>query len=355
MKHLRSLAALLALGALHGAAVAAACHAPALKDRALFLRGTMNNWQAEDAQQLRWACDHYELVTRLEGDQQFKIADEDWSADADFGGAADALTRKGPGIHQRFKPGVYRLKLHMNDQVSLSVEACPKPAAFGDTVLYMRGPMTAWGTMEHYAFQYSCDAYYLNVDLEGMHEFRIANAANTQIIDFGQPGPLHRKFQGKHTLRLSFDAGTPTLDVGPLSFADPRVLPVEDPLALSLAFDSRNTADKSPFGAVKENTPLRFEIAAAEGVESMQLVIERRHLTGNQEELHYEALAKFPMTRTARGWSAQWTAGTPAIYGYYFLATIKGVQYVYENNRSEERRVGKECWPVCRSRWSPYH
>ena len=23
--------------------------------------------------------------------------------------------------------------------------------------------------------------------------------------------------------------------------------------------------------------------------------------------------------------------------------------------RSEERRVGKECWPVCRSRWWPYH
>ena len=24
-------------------------------------------------------------------------------------------------------------------------------------------------------------------------------------------------------------------------------------------------------------------------------------------------------------------------------------------NRSEERRVGKECWITCRSRWSPYH
>ena len=23
--------------------------------------------------------------------------------------------------------------------------------------------------------------------------------------------------------------------------------------------------------------------------------------------------------------------------------------------RSEERRVGKECWSWCRSRWSPYH
>ena len=25
------------------------------------------------------------------------------------------------------------------------------------------------------------------------------------------------------------------------------------------------------------------------------------------------------------------------------------------NNRSEERRVGKECALLCRSRWSPYH
>ena len=24
-------------------------------------------------------------------------------------------------------------------------------------------------------------------------------------------------------------------------------------------------------------------------------------------------------------------------------------------NRSEERRVGKECASMCRSRWSPYH
>ena len=26
-----------------------------------------------------------------------------------------------------------------------------------------------------------------------------------------------------------------------------------------------------------------------------------------------------------------------------------------QNRRSEERRVGKECLAVCRSRWSPYH
>ena len=28
---------------------------------------------------------------------------------------------------------------------------------------------------------------------------------------------------------------------------------------------------------------------------------------------------------------------------------------VDQRGRSEERRVGKECMPVCRSRWSPYH
>ena len=26
-----------------------------------------------------------------------------------------------------------------------------------------------------------------------------------------------------------------------------------------------------------------------------------------------------------------------------------------ESTRSEERRVGKECLRLCRSRWSPYH
>ena len=37
------------------------------------------------------------------------------------------------------------------------------------------------------------------------------------------------------------------------------------------------------------------------------------------------------------------------------------VQQVYDAlkekgyNRSEERRVGKECASMCRSRWSPYH
>ena len=40
---------------------------------------------------------------------------------------------------------------------------------------------------------------------------------------------------------------------------------------------------------------------------------------------------------------------------------LAGQRYAYALSlcgglrRSEERRVGKECWHVCRSRWSPYH
>src|SRR3546814_5748051 len=32
-----------------------------------------------------------------------------------------------------------------------------------------------------------------------------------------------------------------------------------------------------------------------------------------------------------------------------------GLELVFTVERSEERRVGKECVSTCRSRWSPYH
>ena len=33
----------------------------------------------------------------------------------------------------------------------------------------------------------------------------------------------------------------------------------------------------------------------------------------------------------------------------------KAEQHLKKKDRSEERRVGKECASMCRSRWSPYH
>ena len=43
---------------------------------------------------------------------------------------------------------------------------------------------------------------------------------------------------------------------------------------------------------------------------------------------------------------------------FYNLDAIISVGYRVNSaqaTRSEERRVGKECWYRCRSRWSPYH
>ena len=38
-----------------------------------------------------------------------------------------------------------------------------------------------------------------------------------------------------------------------------------------------------------------------------------------------------------------------------FAAVSGGFMSMADNRRSEERRVGKECASMCRSRWSPYH
>ena len=35
--------------------------------------------------------------------------------------------------------------------------------------------------------------------------------------------------------------------------------------------------------------------------------------------------------------------------------TLELLEYKSPPSRSEERRVGKECYQPCRSRWSPYH
>jgi len=46
---------------------------------------------------------------------------------------------------------------------------------------------------------------------------------------------------------------------------------------------------------------------------------------------------------------------TPALALRFLADDLKALWCEAVQARSEERRVGKECMPVCRSRWSPYH
>src|SRR3546814_13398174 len=40
---------------------------------------------------------------------------------------------------------------------------------------------------------------------------------------------------------------------------------------------------------------------------------------------------------------------------YQKFFELEDVELEFSDDRSEERRVGKECVSTCRSRWSPYH
>ena len=116
----RPAACALALTLVAGATQAFAdCRPDPFPGRTLYLRGTFNDWRADDDSALRYVCDHYELVARLSGEQSFKVGDEDWTIDSDFGVANEAtlkagtplgLVRKGTAMKAAFT-GVARLVL----------------------------------------------------------------------------------------------------------------------------------------------------------------------------------------------------------------------------------------------------
>jgi glycosidase len=206
-------------------------------------------------------------------------------------------------------------------------------APWGETVLYLRGPMNNWGAMEDHAFQFSCDAYYLNVRLSGRQEFKIADAAWTPAFT---SAPQTHTFSGEHTVRAVVVADRLLISVGPKNFGDPSAVPVTDPVALSLAHDSRDPAHKSPFGAVTAGTVVDFGLSALQGASRVTLVIEQRRLEGNQERLDYIEQARLPMRREAHGGRDRWTARhrftEKAVHGYWFEAEVAGRTYIVQNN-----------------------
>jgi glycosidase len=326
------------------------CRSDPLAGRALYLRGSFNSWNAVETQKFTWACDRWDLVTRLQGDHVFKLGDEAWSADADFGRApstpaateAGPLALRGPELRSRFS-GVHRFTLRMSQNATppqLQVDTCTDPAPLGSTQLFLRGTLNNWAAQDDFAFQFSCDAYYLNLKATGRHEFRIADAAWKEASTFGstpdQKGNFVHDFNGEHTVRLAIVAGRALLSVGPKTFADPTAKAVTDPVALSLQFDSRSASHKQPFGAVTAGSTVQFQVTALPGVDTVTLVVEKRRLEGNQELLDYSPLARIAMTRSKDGarerFSASFQFNDIAIHGYWFDVEIQGRHYALQNN-----------------------
>ena len=260
----RRLATAFALTLLAAAAQATAadCRPDPLHGRILYLRGTFNDWRADDDAALRYVCDHYELVAKLLGDVAFKVGDEDWSADADFGVAGD----------QTLQPGTPLTLMHKGAPVKVAYK--------------------------------------------GMERIVVTPAATPD---------------GAPTLTLTaLPADTPMPPPPPSS--------ITDPVALSVAFDSRNLADKTPFGAVAAGSDIAFALSALPGIEQVTLVVEKRRLEGNYDVLEYNGLARVPLTRATAGadgrehWSGHFKFDAPAVYGYWFEVKVGGKTLVFENN-----------------------
>jgi cyclomaltodextrinase len=235
-------------------AFAADCRPDPLPGRVVYLRGTFNDWRADDETAFSYVCDHYELVARLSGEQSFKVGDEDWVFD--FGAAGDAAPKAGVAVPLAAKGPALKASFHGIARLSLA-----------------------------------------------------AGAAPTLLI-------------------TDLPADTP-LPAGPASS-------VSDPVALSLAFDSQDAADKSPYGAVTVGTEVAFSLRALPGVDQVTLVVEKRKLEGNYDVLQYDELARVPLVRTSardhERWSGHYRFDAPAVHGYWFEAKVGGKTVILENN-----------------------
>jgi cyclomaltodextrinase / maltogenic alpha-amylase / neopullulanase len=348
------------------------CIASPLGKRELYLRGSFSTWNAQENYKFTYNCNRYELLADINGDHKFKIADEAWSSDADFGtsstlvGNSAVLLPAGKELNYPFS-GKQRITLDMTQSAThptLQISSCAHTPISEET-LYLRGSMNTWTANEDYAFKFHCDAYYLTVKTTGRHEFRIAdvswsdqrsfaapaNASSIQnekpfriarVTDAANLGNLQFVFSGEHTLRLAFDggnAGTPSLSIGPKTFESVSENIITDPIALSVQYDSRSVQYKAPFGAVVTNTPLSFSFSALPGISSATLVFEKRRLEGNQEVLEYSSVKRLEMNKQQDGPRERWTANTSfndiAVYGYYFEIRIGEKTYIYQNNRDE--------------------
>jgi glycosidase len=226
-------------------------------------------------------------------------------------------------------------------------ETACRPSPFGDTTLFLRGSMNNWAAQDDSAFQYSCDAYYLNVKFDAAHDFKIGDAAwqdasTVGMNGNGEPesgarGNLRLNFVGEQTMKLQFVNDKPVLTIGQKSFVDPNAHVVMDPVALSLQYDSRAPANKKPFGAVVAGTPIEFSVFALPGISNVTLVVEKRRLEGNQEVLEYAEVARVPLTKLASSpreiWSSSYKFDSVSVYGYWFEVEAGGATYVLQNNR----------------------
>jgi tetrapyrrole methylase family protein/MazG family protein len=72
---------------------------------------------------------------------------------------------------------------------------------------------------------------------------------------------------------------------------------------------------------------------------------------------NWDAIKSLEKSETSKSLIDSVPAGIPPVHRSYMISEKVGrAGFDWDDiHRSEERRVGKECRRLCRSRWSPYH
>ena len=242
---------------------------------------------------------------------------------------------------------------------ALAADCRPDPLPGRD--LYVRGTPNGWRAEDEFVMRWQCDHWEFTGELHGDQSFKIGDedwsidadlgvAPNSPALASGASAATMRKgeaarhhFDGPSRIWLTpAGDGGYALAITDLPAGTPRAAAaasaITDPVALSVAFDSRNAADKSPFGAVTTGSDIAFSLSALPGVEQVTLVIETRRLEGDQTTLEYTGLARVPLARTSAGadgrerWNGHYRFDAPAVHGYWFELRIGGRTLVFENN-----------------------
>ena len=97
----------------------------------------------------------------------------------------------------------------------------------------------------------------------------------------------------------------------------------------------------------------RSRAAASEARDDLRSTVEQASESAQKKADELAQRADAAEARASDWWGqiqSDWARHVTAI-----REDFAGKKAEHEAKRSEERRVGKECQSVCRSRWSPYH
>ena len=229
----------------------------------IFVRGLGGDWTANPARELAYTggTTYARTIAVVAGAQQFKIADNDWTASSNCGATADGinvqvgkpllLVCSNDSKNVNFAPasaGDYAFTLDALNKVNPMLTV-GTPAPFGSTTMYVRGGFNDWGNGPSPTAPMAWDnlstyrAEILNIAV-GTYDFKVADAGWSDPTNCGKGGSAPASVTLGTPYPLTCGAGTGNISL-PLAATGSYLFSVDgsNPAALQV------TVEKMPFTA----------------------------------------------------------------------------------------------------------